>query len=152
MMPAGMPIDQRDHEGGGAELDRGAEELTKLTGDGLVGADGVAKIEREGGLEEVGVLDGQGAVETELLADARHLLDAALVAGHGGGGVTGNQLDHDEHGGHDPEEHRDGEEQAAGDVSGHRRAIEHRLMHRSLDRRLAPHPPCPSRYSVTVGA
>ena len=115
--------DERDDEGRGAELDRGAEELTQLSGNGLIGADGVAEIEREGGLQEVGILDRQRLVETKLLANARHLLDAALVARHGRSGITGNQLDHDEHGGHDPEEHRDGEKQAAGDVASHRRAV-----------------------------
>src|SRR5215207_901540 len=55
---AGRDADEeRDHKGGGTEFDRGAEELAKLTGDGLGGADGVAKIEREGGLEEVRILD-----------------------------------------------------------------------------------------------
>ena len=120
--------DERDHERGGAELDRGPEELAQLTGDRLVGADRVAEIEREGGLQEVGVLDRQGLVETELLADARDLLDAPLVAGHGRRGIAGDQLDHDEDGGHDPEEHRDGEEQAARDVSGHRRAVDRRSI------------------------
>src|SRR4051812_34912579 len=55
--------DKCDDEGSGAELDRCSEELTKLTGDRLVGTDRVTKIEREGGLEEVSVLDGPGLVE-----------------------------------------------------------------------------------------
>ena len=70
--------DERDHQRGGTELDRGAEELTELTGDRLVGPDGVAEIEREGGLQEVGILDRQGPVETELLANARDLFTLPL--------------------------------------------------------------------------
>src|SRR5918998_3016298 len=120
---AGRDADEeRNYEGGGAELDRGAEELTKLTGDGLVGTNRVAEIEREGGFEEERVLLGQGAIETELLPDARHLLDAPFVTGHSGSGITRDQLNHDEYGRHDPKEYRDGEEQAACNVAGHRYA------------------------------
>ena len=96
--------DQGDQQRGDAQLDRGAEELAQLAGDRLVGAHRVAEIEGEGRLQEVGVLDRQGPVETELLADALDLLDAPFVAGHGDGRVAGDQLQQHEDRGHDPEQ------------------------------------------------
>src|SRR3984893_10006806 len=102
---------RREHQGG-------LEAQEHLGEDGPAQRDGAAEISLEDGAHPPHVLDDARLVEAQVAMEAHDVFLGRLGAEHDGGGIPRRQVQDGEDQHRDPEQHGDGEEQAAEGVGG----------------------------------
>src|SRR2546426_919558 len=108
----------RDQERARREHQGGLEAQEHLGEDGPAQRDGAADIPLEDVTHPPHVLDGERLVKAQVAMEAHDVLLGRLGAEHDGGGIPRRQVQDGEDQHRDPEQHGDGEEQAAEGVGG----------------------------------
>src|SRR5712692_8049498 len=114
----GQADDDGDQERAPGQDQGGLEAQQHLGQHGATERDGATKIAPEDVAHPPRVLDDERLVEAKIPMEASDVLLGGLGAEHDGGGVPRGQVQDGEDQHRDPEEHGDGEEQAAESVGG----------------------------------
>ena len=110
-----------DGDAGGGQLDGPWQAGQYLVQDGLAGAHRRAQVEVHQAAEELGVLDGSGLIQAELMADVLDVGLAGEQSGDHAGRIAGQQPHHHEDDDRHSQERRHRGDQATSDVVQHNR-------------------------------